>query len=252
VDLWVLDLRRCGACRREFPGQVKPLEYHFSDNFDEYFEEINIALETMKEKNYRSIVGYSHSTGGPILLNYLKHSEKKDSQFSGFIFNSPFLDWDRIGNKPYQEGLMEAILPAAVNMGVVDEHKALTQGGSTTNLNTWQMRVHSFYDFDPRIQTLYQLNITAGWMAAATKVHNEIQNCPFIKPYTQKPFLVLTSRHDKCLKDDEIMDFSRRIGPRKSLIQMEWAEHDVIGSYDRNKVIEAMNYITAWLTSSIE
>jgi alpha-beta hydrolase superfamily lysophospholipase len=40
---------------------------------------------------YKTLLGYAHSTGGPVLLNYLM--EHGDAAFDGFIFNSPFLDW---------------------------------------------------------------------------------------------------------------------------------------------------------------
>jgi hypothetical protein len=93
-DVWILDLRRCGACRRAFPGDsTGPLDYHRAADLREYFEEIERSLELMKRRAapYRDIVGYAHSSGGIVMLDYAL--EFTDSQFSGFIFNSPFLDW---------------------------------------------------------------------------------------------------------------------------------------------------------------
>lgn len=92
-DVWILDLRRCGACRRAFPGSTNPVDYHHTTDLKEYFEEIEKSVELMKNRtpHYDNIVGYSHSTGAIVMLNYAL--EFTDSQFSGFIFNSPFLDW---------------------------------------------------------------------------------------------------------------------------------------------------------------
>lgn len=92
-DIWILDLRRCGACRRTFPGGVEPFDYHHATDLREYFEEIERSMEIMKDRApvYEAVVGYAHSTGALVMLDYAL--EFTDTQFSGFIFNSPFLDW---------------------------------------------------------------------------------------------------------------------------------------------------------------
>ncbi len=72
----------------------------------------------MTSKNYSKIIGYAHSTGAPILLNYLQKSNRKDiSLFSGFIFNSPFLDWGHLS--PVQEIVTEEVVPVIVKVGLV-------------------------------------------------------------------------------------------------------------------------------------
>ena len=41
------------------------------------------------------MLGYGHSTGAPVILDYIMANG--DGAFAGFIFNSPFLDWGRVG-----------------------------------------------------------------------------------------------------------------------------------------------------------
>ena len=109
-DIWLLDLRRCGACRRAFPGGTAPLDYHHASDLREYFEEVHKAMDIIKSREpaYDNIVGYAHSTGGLVLLEYAL--EFTDSEFSGFVFNSPFLDWGYIAGQ-------------LININMVDKNK---------------------------------------------------------------------------------------------------------------------------------
>ena len=63
-----------------------------NDDFKETNQEIGMAMDLITAKGYTNFVGYCHSTGACYLAAYLMYSEKKDSQFSGFVLNSPFLD----------------------------------------------------------------------------------------------------------------------------------------------------------------
>lgn len=69
---------------------MNPLEYHHTDNFDEYIEgcyqrteitfanylfclEIDMALTIIRsEHNCSTIIGYGHSIGALVLLNYIR------------------------------------------------------------------------------------------------------------------------------------------------------------------------------------
>ena len=87
--------------------------------------EINKALDIMISRNYTKIVGYAHSAGAPILLNYLQKSNREDiSLFSGFIFNGPFLDLGHISLA--REITTEEAIPAAVTSGLVQPKTKLS------------------------------------------------------------------------------------------------------------------------------
>mmetsp|Transcript_14204 Transcript_14204/g.20718 ORF Transcript_14204/g.20718 Transcript_14204/m.20718 type:complete len:404 (+) Transcript_14204:57-1268(+) len=85
-DLYVLNYRMNGRCRTR--GWVANAHYNSHNKYGDfncYINEIREALNAMTQyKNYETVLGYAHSTGGPILLNYLM--EKDDSAFDGFIF----------------------------------------------------------------------------------------------------------------------------------------------------------------------
>ena len=96
-DLYVLNYKMNGKCRKK--GWVENahfVSHNYTGNFDVYDDDIQQALRLIQGyKDYGKVLGYAHSTGAPILLNYLM--DCGDDGFTGFVFNSPFLDWGYVG-----------------------------------------------------------------------------------------------------------------------------------------------------------
>jgi hypothetical protein len=98
-DLYVLNYKMNGHCRKK-RWVVDP---HFNSHnkagdFDIYVQDIDKSVQLIMEYNndgYEIMLGYVHSTGGPVLLNYMM--EKGDTALDAFVFNSPFLDWGHVG-----------------------------------------------------------------------------------------------------------------------------------------------------------
>lgn len=124
-------------------------------------------------------------------------------------------------------------------------------GSTVTALNTGQMRKHSMYNFDTNTQTLYSLRIADDWVAACERMHKIIQERDMRHPITRKPFLVLASRNAKCLSSAQLMEYSKRIGPTRTVVQMNFGSHDCISSYDQEKVDEAISYVLTWLKGNV-
>jgi hypothetical protein len=62
-----------------------------SGSFAEYRPDIQAAIEYIRARHtYSRLLGYGHSTGAPVLLDYLM--AHGDGDFDAFVFNSPFLD----------------------------------------------------------------------------------------------------------------------------------------------------------------
>ena len=95
-DLFVLSYRRVGECMRlGFVSNPMHISHTVSGDFGEYHEEMSAALNFIQGggagRRYKRTLGYAHSTGAPILLDYpIAHG---DGRFSSFVFNSPFLAW---------------------------------------------------------------------------------------------------------------------------------------------------------------
>ena len=79
-----------------------------------------ISLINSHQK-YDKVVGYGHSTGGAILINYLM--KMGDDSFNGFIFNAPFLDWEDNADGTMTEMLGENVLGLMENFGVLSNDR---------------------------------------------------------------------------------------------------------------------------------
>jgi hypothetical protein len=118
-------------------------------------------------------------------------------------------------------------------------------------MNTSQLRKHAVYSFDTDTQSLYCLRVADDWMAACARMHRAVQERSMCAPITRKPFLVLASRTAQCLTSAQLMEYSKRIGPCRTVVQMSFANHDCVSSYDREKVDEAIGYVKTWLKANI-
>jgi len=244
-DLYVIDPRLCGACRKYFPNTFAPEDVHSIADFKEYFEEIDLALDFIEAQGYREKpVGYCHSTGGLVLTTYLLH--RGDFRFSSFLFNSPFFDWGHVGGD-FNEFVLEYGISTLADLGLVDGKSGFTKGGSLINLSTWHHRVWSAHQFDLETQAVYQTDLTFEFIAAVTRQQAELLSFLKKTPLTQKPILVMTGCHDKCLVSTEIDDISRKIGPNITFVEMQWVDHDILASSTKEKCQEGITIAINWL-----
>lgn len=114
------------------------------------------------------------------------------------------------------------------------------------------MRKHSLYDFDTDTQALYLLQISDEWVETCERMQKIIHERPYNCPITRRPFLILTSRKEKCVSNRQLLDYSKRIGPTGTVVQMSFTSHDCISSREPEKVYEAISYVLAWLKGNID
>jgi hypothetical protein len=73
VDLYVLNWRFNGRClNRGFIDNPYYISHNPCGDIDVYNEEVGLILDLIGESGpYETVLGYAHSTGAPILLNYI-------------------------------------------------------------------------------------------------------------------------------------------------------------------------------------
>ena len=159
-DVFVLNYKMNGHCRKQ--GWVTDPHFNShnkSGNFDVYIHDISGALQVMADtKDYDILLGYAHSTGGPVLLNYLM--EQGDAVFDAFLFNSPFLDWGFVGGDMIEFVLENTDVLAHMSalendtkVGTAATPEALTDTpipylGQDIVYSDWSARLWSLYHFD--------------------------------------------------------------------------------------------------------
>ena len=256
-DVYVLDVRRCGACRRAFPELCPPDLLHYTADFKESIEEIRMALDCVIHGPHsypEGVVGYAHSTGALYLLAYLLHSDAKDSQFAGFVFNSPFFDWGR-GSFMNKLILRSGVIAKLVQLGAMDSMSVLPGSpplcsaekplSVDRDLDVFKVRLWQRYGVDAESECLFGNVIRAGWVKAVTEQQQELR--VLTEPATMKPFLVLCSPQDDLLVAEDVEASSRRLGPNRTLVEVPFACHDTLGSFDEDVAATVAEHVTLFL-----
>lgn len=262
-DLYVLNYKMNGRCRKS--GWVtNPYfnSHNKSGNFDVYKSDIMKSLEIVNtSREYETVLGYAHSTGAPILANYIM--EYGDAAFEGFIFNSPFLDWGFVGGDMVEFALKRMSLLKNLSLGHLSNDTIIGLAVTPDALkdtpvryldhdvvpSAWSARLWSVYYFDWGSRPLYEVPMTVGFAEGVTAVHLKM-----IKLFsgekrvlTLKPLLVITSRGDDVLKASETLTRADWLGSNRCEVELDNNGHDVFLSQDKDDVEMALDMVAAWM-----
>jgi hypothetical protein len=116
-------------------------------------------------------------------------------------------------------------------------------------INPRLLRIHSLYGYDYRVRSISQDDISSAFKVANASMTSLFGGITLGTSITRLPFLVMTSKQDHSLMSDDLLELSRKIGLRRTIIQVEFAEHDMIASYDEEKSNETLLHMIAWLRS---
>eukprot|EP00613_Pedinella_sp_CCMP2098_P026358 CAMPEP_0171700204 /NCGR_PEP_ID=MMETSP0991-20121206/10404_1 /TAXON_ID=483369 /ORGANISM="non described non described, Strain CCMP2098" /LENGTH=504 /DNA_ID=CAMNT_0012289397 /DNA_START=73 /DNA_END=1588 /DNA_ORIENTATION=+ len=249
-DVYVLDPRRCGACRKYFPNTIEPDLVHSTNDMYLYGEEVDLALKVIEAAGYaQPPVGYAHSTGSLILAAFLMRNG--DDRFSSFVLNAPFFDWGHVGGD-LNEFVLERGIANLSSMGLVEGtgHLASSGGGSLIDMSTWHHKSLAAHQFDPDTQPLYKVEVTNEWVAAVTQAQGDLRERLQKGFLTLKPMCVLASAHDDILAKSEMAKLTAGVSPQRTLVELQWASHDVVASSTKEKSDEAISYVLAFLVSN--
>jgi hypothetical protein len=288
-DLYVLNCSATGMCRKRgwvvslkqdetvfydylFSVENSPIfvslyqtSSHFnSDNHEGdcnlYLDQSDGAISLINShQKYDKVVGYGHSTGGAILINYLM--KMGDDSFNGFIFNAPFLDWEDNADGTMTEMLGENVLGLMENFGVLSNDRKFgvvptpkrfeepsVYLGDEIVLSAWSAKLWSQYFFDFRCRTLYSVPITVGFANSMTKVQNEIIEMKNDKKFiTLKPFACIASRADDTLSAKETLNRIDFVGPARCELELRHNAHDVFLSTEKSDVDMAVDMVHDWM-----
>lgn len=241
-DFYAVDLRKYGRSLmdRQKMFQVRRL--------DEYFADINAAIEIIKEDGIREIALIGHSTGG--LTSSLYMAKKPSPMIKSLILNSPFLDWN------LSPVMRKIVMPVMGVLGRFVPNIKLPQNpdrGYAESLSKeyggeWSYRK----DWKPDILP----DPDMGWASAIQIGQQELR-----KGKIKVPVLLLHSeesvhpgdakekysRADAILNVDSISKYGKRLGDNVTEIEFEGGLHDLALS---KKSIREQMYRTMidWLT----
>lgn len=235
---FALDLRRHGRSLR--PGN-RPC---YARRVDEFFDEIDWAIETVRSQGSLTIV--AHSTGSLIASLYALRGAKRGS-IARLVLNSPFLRF------PTRTPFLRAKLAVARRVGQLLPKVALPQELSAVYGMTIHESEHGEWSYDLAKKPLRGFAFYAGWSTMITDAQAEVERGLGLS----LPVLVLHSarshasgripepedfRSDTVLRVEDMVELAPRLGSRVTLVAIDGGLHDLTLSPPdvRRGVIERM------------
>jgi len=236
TDIYAITLRRYGSTIKKNDNLL-----FYTNNLEEYFEDINICINEILNNNYEKIIMYGHSTGGLTSTIYCDRGLYKN-KIDGLILNSPFYD---LNDSSIMEWISKNII---YYLGVINPQFQLSALDNTQWNATNEETLERFY-FNPKYKLRGNSPIYAGWIKTIHYYQNQIHNSkinisiPIIVLYSDK-----TLKYPKQDKGDNILDvneinkYSDLIGKNVKEYIIKDATHDVFCSEykSRNKAISIM------------
>lgn len=245
-DVFAVDLRKCG--RSLLPHQTP----NFCLDLGEYYEELDRALEIIRERTgHREVVLSGHSTGG--LLAALWAADRAgegDPTACALVLNSPWLDLQ--GSVFIRTAGTEAIN----RLGQRRPYATVPRKITGVYIESLHKDHHGEWDFDLSWKPLASLPVKAGWLRAIRAGHREAHKGLGLTT----PVLVLSSQRsavpetyteqaqivDTVLDVRQIAKWSHQLGDDVTIVRLPDAMHDVFLS--RKDVRErAFAHTARWL-----
>lgn len=191
LNFYAVDLRKYGR-------SMLPSQYPFNvRSLNEYFADIDSAIQIIRKEGNREIILMGHSTGGLICSLYAE--ENRDHlDVNALILNSPFLDMN-------QSWMKENILiPIVAFIGRFFPNFKIPQGISTGYAESLLKEYHGEWNFNTNWKMPISPPLTAGWMRAIYMGQKKIRKGLHI------PVPVLVMHSDKSIQgDDWTPDFQK-------------------------------------------
>ena len=224
-NFYAVDLRQYGRAILE--GQT-PFEVH---SLDEYFADIDTALQIIKEEGNDEIVLMGHSTGGLITSLYCQH-RKENLPVQGLILNSPFLDMNLSW---FQESVL---VPAVSAIALLFKGIPISQSESTAYAESLLKDKHGEWEYDTSKKMVQSPAVTSGWIRAIHRAQVEVQEglqipCPVLVMFSDKSEYgtVWSPDHqqaDAVLDVADIETYGKGLGADVTQVQVKDGLHDLV------------------------
>ena len=224
-NFYALDLRKCG--RSLLPHHHS----NFCKDIGEYFEEIDTAIEIIRNSSNSKIILLGHSLGGLICSMYLNTGNKRDS-ISALVLNSPFFGFNEPAIVKSAIPFLSKVISGVFPFAMIRDYSLPVYAKSL------HKDYHGEWDFNPDWKPLEEgYSIYFSWLKAVNKGFN------FIKQHSEIviPVLVLHSSHsakykawdkklmevDGVLNIRDIAGIGQRLGDNVTIISISQGMHDV-------------------------
>lgn len=224
-NFYAIDLRKYG--RSLLPHQTP----NFCKSIDEYFPEIDQAIEIIKNDGNESLLLNGHSTGGLVASLYT-HSARDNNQINALFLNSPFFE--------YNENLLarKVLLELVSAIGEKHPYRKIPGGLFELYGHSIHKDFKGEWDFDTKLKPLAGFQLRAGWLRAILEAHKRLHSglqipCPILVMHSDKSCWV-NEWDDRLLNSDAILNvgdiskYADILGNHITKVRIENAMHDLV------------------------
>lgn len=242
-NFYALDLRKYG--RSLLPHQ----HAYYCHSLNEYFPEIDLALQAMRQERNSTIVLLGHSTGGLIASLYAARGAERQL-LQGLLLNSPFFEF----NAPCWK--RKIAIPLAAQIGKIFPFASMRNELSPHYYASVHSSQHGEWDFDPKLKPQTGVPLYFAWLGAIRRGQKEIKR----GLHLTLPTLVLHSARsiqsnewtddymqaDGVLNIEDIHRYALSLGQHTQVVAIEGGMHDLVLSPEPVRE-EAFRTFFAWL-----
>ncbi|MBQ7818659.1 MAG: alpha/beta hydrolase [Bacteroidales bacterium] len=244
-NFYAVDLRKYG--RSLLPHQKRCN----TRNINEYFADIDSAVNIIEREGNDTIILMGHSTGGLTTSLYC-HSKGDACPVDALILNSPFFKFNM------GDVLNDVAIPLVSFIAPLLPNISIPQGASTAYAESLLINHHGEWVFDTDKKLMLSPDVTTGWIGAIYDAQNQVWRGLDIKV----PILSMYSDNsvngdewdeefmhgDAVLNVDDIAKYSQTLGDNVKRLKVVGGMHDLICSQPdvRNRVYKS---IFTWLSA---
>jgi alpha-beta hydrolase superfamily lysophospholipase len=226
IEFYALDLRKYGRSLR--PYQTP----NFCQSVDEYFEDLDEAIRTVRAEGNDRLLLAGHSTGGLITSLYA-HERRSEGTVDALFLNSPFFEFNA-GRLARTAGISTL---AAV--GRRDPHRATPLKLSPLYGESLHKDYRGSWDYRLDWKPIKGfLPITAGWVHAIHDGHVRLREgidvgCPALVMCSSRSIDGDTwdegiHSADAVLNVEDIRRYAHALGPEVTQISIDGGVHDLV------------------------
>lgn len=226
-NFYAIDLRKYGRSllQRQKRCNTKSVE--------EYFADIDSAVNIIRSEGNNSIILMGHSTGGLTTSLYC-HSKGDDCPVDALILNSPFFKFNMSGI--YKNFL----IPIVATFAPILRSREISQGSSTAYAESLLKEYHGEWVYDTNKKLMLSPNVTTDWISAIHKAQKKVKKgldikIPVLAMYSdnsvnEEVWCESVMHGDAVLNVKDIAKFSERLGNNVEKKEIIGGMHDLLCS----------------------
>lgn len=240
-NFYALDLRKYGRSWMEHQ------HFNYCRNMEEYFPEIDRAIDIILSEGNNNITLIGHSTGGLLCSIYCAKGNRR-AFINRLILNSPFLEFNTSWFN------REIAIPVAENLSLLFPYGKTKNMLSPNYFQSVHSSAHGEWNFDVRFKPAEAPPLYFAWLRAVRLAQQEVKRglklpIPILVMFSDK-----SSWHkgwheeakvsDTILNVKHILKYGATLGNNVTLEEITDGLHDLILSKQevREKVLTIMDY----------